>query len=69
MEKTDVEYELLKKLKTVWWKPLKIINSFSIYVFTVLSEKPLKVGPRVLSVLYCEKVGFYKKNCFLNPVI
>jgi hypothetical protein len=28
----------MTKLKTVWWKPLKAVKSFSIYVFTVLSE-------------------------------
>jgi hypothetical protein len=45
-------------LKTVWWKPLKIIKNSSIYVFTVSSEKPLKTGLRVLSDLHYEKVGF-----------
>jgi hypothetical protein len=28
----------IKKLKTVWSKPLKIVKSSLIYVFTVLSE-------------------------------
>jgi hypothetical protein len=42
----------VKKLKTVWWKPLKIVKNSSIYVFTVSSEKPLKAGPEVLSDLH-----------------
>jgi hypothetical protein len=51
----------VKKLKIVWWKPLKVVKNSSIYVFTVPSEKPLKAGPGVLSDLHYEKVGFYKK--------
>jgi hypothetical protein len=51
----------VKKLKIVWWKPLKVVKNSSIYVFTVPSEKSLKAGPGVLSDLHYEKVGFYKK--------
>jgi hypothetical protein len=48
----------VKKLKTVWWKPLKVVRNSSIYVFTVPSKKPLKAGPGVLSNLHYRKVGF-----------
>jgi hypothetical protein len=44
--------------KTVWWKSLKVVKNYSIYVFIVPSKKPLKAGPRVLLDLHHEKVGF-----------
>jgi hypothetical protein len=28
----------VKKLKIVWWKPLKVVKIYSIYVFTVPSK-------------------------------
>jgi hypothetical protein len=56
--KSCCRLQAVKKLKTVWWKPLKVVKNSSIYVFTVSSKKPLKAGPGVLSDLHCEKVGF-----------
>jgi hypothetical protein len=58
VEKAAVDCKLLKKLKTVWWKPLKVVKNSSIYIFTVSSEKPLKADPGVLSDLHYEKVSF-----------
>jgi hypothetical protein len=41
---------------------VRIFNSSqSIYIFTVPSKKPLKVGIELLSVLHREKVGFLEK--------
>jgi hypothetical protein len=59
--KSCCRLQAVKKLKTVWWKPLKVDKNSSIYVFIVPSEKPLKAGPDVLLDLHYEKVGFYKK--------
>jgi hypothetical protein len=56
--KSCCSLKAVKKLKTVWWKQLKVVKNSSIYVFIVPSEKPLKTGPEVLSDLHYEKVGF-----------
>jgi hypothetical protein len=77
-EKVVVYCELWKKLmcavrcqkvKTVWWKPLKDVKSFSIYVFTILS-KFTKIRSRcVLPVLDYEKSQFLEKIGSESPLI
>jgi hypothetical protein len=53
--------KITKKLKIIWLKSLKLVKIFSIYVFTVPSENPLKAGLEVLSDLHYEKSRLLEK--------